>query len=94
MCQSVVKNENGRPIIDWNKQLMAYGMMFNCCFLSKRLSSGITYYGVGSSGYVDYFLDNNPQFKVYFDCFGKQYKDHQLLVDCYQKVFPKCAPHF
>ena len=92
--QSVVKNENGKPIIDWNKQVMAYGMVFNWCFLSKNLSSGITYCGVGSSGYVDDFRDNNPQFKAYFDCTGKQYKDSQLLVDCYGKTFPTGTPHF
>lgn len=92
--QTAVKNENGQPIIDWNKQVMAYGMVFNWCFLSKNLSSSITYCGVGSGGYVDDFRDNNPQFKTYFECTGKQYKDSQLLVDCYRKIFPAGTPHF
>lgn len=83
--QAIVKNESGKPMIDWKKQVMAYGMVFNWCFLSKTLSSRITYCGFGTSGYVDDFRDNNPQFKSYFDCTGKQYKDSQLLVDCYKK---------
>lgn len=92
--QTVVKNNNGKPVIDWNMKVMAYGMVFNWCFISKALNTGVEYCGVGSGGHIDDFRDNYPQFKPYFDCTGKSYKDNAKMVDCYTQTYPKATGHF
>lgn len=92
--QTELKSNNGKPDVAWNKEIMAYGMVFNWCFISKALNTSVTYCGVGSSGLVDDFRDNYPQFQPFFDCTGKEYKNNQLLVDCYQKAFPQASIHF